>query len=68
MVLIIKMMKRLKPEFDKATTQKKRQTAPNLNSARGRGNHHRNQGNLIQSHSIFESGPAESLKRCNKYF
>jgi hypothetical protein len=54
-------------DSDKQQTQRRerRPPGPNLNSSRGRGN--RNQPNLIQAHSIFEAGPAESLKRCNNF-
>ncbi|RNA36253.1 DNA-directed RNA polymerase III subunit RPC4 [Brachionus plicatilis] len=54
--------KEVKAEPDQPRQEKNKQrrpVAPNLAASRGR---NRNQ-NLIQSHSIFEAGPAESTKR-----
>ena len=56
-------------ESDKSREQKqpRRPHAPNLNTSRGaRGGRggRGGQSNLIQSHSIFEAGSAESTKRC----
>ena len=47
--------------------QQRRPPGPNLNASRGaRGGRggRGGQSNLIQSHSIFEAGSAESTKRC----
>lgn len=57
--LIIYFSKK-EPEQPKLDKNKQRKpVAPNLSASRGRKNQ-----NLIQSHSIFEAGPAESTKRC----
>ncbi len=61
------MNQRVKQEIESESQKQpqkreRKPPGPNLNAARGRGN--RGQPNLIQSHSVFEAGPAESTKRC----
>lgn len=51
-----------KSEQDK-DKKARRSITPNLGARGSRGRGARNQANLIQSHSIFEAGPAESTKR-----
>ena len=54
-------------EADAKDKKPRRPITPNLGARGGRGGARggKREGNLIQSHSIFEAGPAESSKRCN---